>query len=128
MLASYPVQPLAPDHALAIGATSYDGKVFYGLHADRDALPDVDVLAACIVESLDELLDASSSSRTRAPRGRVSSKRDQAVEGVIPQPARRRTSSTSRATRSALAPRKQEGTAPASSTKTVKKAARKKDT
>jgi diacylglycerol O-acyltransferase len=128
MLASYPVQPLAPDHALAIGATSYDGKVFYGLHADRDALPDVDVLAACIVESLDELLDASSSSRTRAPRGRVSSKRDQAVEGVIPQPARRRTSSTSRATRSALAPRKQEGTAPARSTKTVKKAAKKKDT
>ena len=51
--------------------TSYDGKVFYGLDADRDALPDLDVLAACIRESLDELVDASSSSRGRAPRGKV---------------------------------------------------------
>ena len=44
MLASYPVLPLVPGHALAIGATSYDGKVFYGIDADRDAVPDVDVL------------------------------------------------------------------------------------
>jgi diacylglycerol O-acyltransferase len=70
MLASYPVQPLVPGHALAIGATSYDGKVFYGLNADRDALPDLDVLAQCIEESLEELVEASSG-RTRAPRGRA---------------------------------------------------------
>jgi diacylglycerol O-acyltransferase len=70
MLASYPVQPLVPGHALAIGATSYDGKVFYGLNADRDALPDLDVLAQCIEESLEELGEASSG-RTRAPRGRA---------------------------------------------------------
>ena len=63
--------PLLPGQALAIGVTSYDGKVFYGLDADRDALPDLDVLAACILESLDELVDASSSSRGRAPRGKV---------------------------------------------------------
>ena len=43
-LASYPVLPLLPGHALAIGVTSYDGKVFYGLDADRDAMPDLDVL------------------------------------------------------------------------------------
>ena len=35
-----------PGHALAIGVTSYDGKVFYGIDADRDAVPDVDVLGA----------------------------------------------------------------------------------
>jgi diacylglycerol O-acyltransferase len=70
MLASYPVQPLVAGHALAIGATSYDGKVFYGLNADRDALPDLDVLAQCIEESLEELVEASSG-RTRAPRGRA---------------------------------------------------------
>jgi diacylglycerol O-acyltransferase / wax synthase len=71
LVASYPVLPLLPGQALAIGVTSYDGKVFYGLDADRDALPDLDVLAACIRESLDELVDASSSSRGRAPRGKV---------------------------------------------------------
>ena len=41
--------------ALSIGVTSYDGRVFYGLNADRDAMPDVDVLAQCMEESLAEL-------------------------------------------------------------------------
>ncbi len=77
MLASYPVQPLLPGQALAIGVTSYDGKVFFGLDADRDALPDVDVLGSCITEALDELLEASSSARNRAPRGRVTRKRSE---------------------------------------------------
>jgi diacylglycerol O-acyltransferase len=76
MLASYPVLPLLPGHALAIGATSYDGHVYYGIDADRDAVPDVEVLAQCIREALDELVDASSSTRARAPRGRLSKRRD----------------------------------------------------
>ena len=33
---TYPVPPLLPGHALAIGVTSYDGAVFYGITADRD--------------------------------------------------------------------------------------------
>ncbi|MGI8578706.1 MAG: WS/DGAT domain-containing protein [Nocardioidaceae bacterium] len=70
MVASYPVLPLAPGHALAIGATSYDGNVYYGLHADRDAVGDIDVLGQCIVEALEELVEASSTSRPRAPRGK----------------------------------------------------------
>ncbi|MGE5718670.1 MAG: WS/DGAT/MGAT family O-acyltransferase, partial [Nocardioidaceae bacterium] len=52
MLESYPVQPLLPGHALAIGVTSYDGGVYFGINADRDALPDVDVLGQCIEEAL----------------------------------------------------------------------------
>jgi WS/DGAT/MGAT family acyltransferase len=56
MLEMYPVVPLAKGQALAIGATSYDGGVYYGLNADRDALPDVDVLAGLLEESLAELL------------------------------------------------------------------------
>jgi diacylglycerol O-acyltransferase len=75
MLASYPVLPLAQGHAVAIGATSYDGKVFFGIDVDRDAVPDIDVLAQCLPESLDELVEASSVARTRAPRGRVSRKK-----------------------------------------------------
>ena len=70
MLESYPVQPLLPGHALAIGVTSYDGHVYYGLNGDRDALPDLDVLGQCLVESLEELVDSASDSRPRAPRGR----------------------------------------------------------
>ncbi|MGH8965080.1 MAG: WS/DGAT domain-containing protein, partial [Actinomycetes bacterium] len=70
MLESYPVQPLLPGHALAIGVTSYDGGVYFGINADRDALPDVDVLGQCIEESLEELVESASESRPRAPRGR----------------------------------------------------------
>ena len=57
MLASYPVVPLAKTQAVSIGLTSYDGQVFYGLNADRDAMPDVDVLAQCIVDAVAELVE-----------------------------------------------------------------------
>jgi hypothetical protein len=56
MRETYPVVPLAAGQALAIGITSYDGGVFYGLNGDRDALPDLDVVAHTIDEALDELL------------------------------------------------------------------------
>ena len=55
MLTMHPVVPLAKGQALSIGLTSYDGGVYFGLNADRDAMPDVDVLAALLEESLDEL-------------------------------------------------------------------------
>jgi diacylglycerol O-acyltransferase len=70
MVGTYPVPPLVPGHPLAIAVTSYDGKVFYGITADRDWLPDADLLGTCLAEALDELLDASSGGRQRAPRGR----------------------------------------------------------
>ncbi len=56
MLEMYPVVPLAKGQALSIGLTSYDGGVYYGLNADRDAMTDIDVLAGCIEESLAELV------------------------------------------------------------------------
>jgi len=59
MLASYPVIPLAKGQALAIGLTSYDGGVHYGMNGDRDAMPDLDDLRRCIVESLAELVEAA---------------------------------------------------------------------
>jgi diacylglycerol O-acyltransferase len=70
MLQSYPVPPLLPGHALAIGVTSYDGGVYLGLTGDRDALPDLEVLGQCVSEALEELVDSVSPSRQRAPRGR----------------------------------------------------------
>jgi WS/DGAT/MGAT family acyltransferase len=56
MIDCYPVVPLAKGQAVTIGLTSYNGGVYYGMNADRDSMPDVDVLATCIEESLDELM------------------------------------------------------------------------
>ncbi|MBM6404388.1 wax ester/triacylglycerol synthase family O-acyltransferase [Phycicoccus sp. CSK15P-2] len=66
MAATYPVTPLGAGQALSIGLTSYDGGVYYGLYADRDAMPDADVLGRGVVDALQELLDAP------RPRGRRS--------------------------------------------------------
>lgn len=66
----YPALPLTGKRPLAIGVNSYAGQVFFGLVADREALPDVDVLAQCIVEALDELIDSIHVTKVRAPRGR----------------------------------------------------------
>ena len=66
MLGAYPVVPLAKGQAVAIGLTSYDGGVFFGLNADRDAMTDVDVLAECLQAALAELLDTVPANRRRA--------------------------------------------------------------
>jgi hypothetical protein len=63
MVATYPVMPLAKGQGLSIGLTSYDGGVYYGLNADRDAMPDIDVLGQGIVDALGELLESKSSQR-----------------------------------------------------------------
>jgi hypothetical protein len=62
MLAAYPVVPLTKNQALSIGLISYDGGVYLGLYADRDALPDLDLLVTCLHESRDELLARSEQS------------------------------------------------------------------
>ena len=70
MVETYPVPPLHPGFSLAVGVTSYDGAVYYGITADRDALPDIEVLGQCVRDALDELVDSASDTRLRAPRGR----------------------------------------------------------
>ena len=70
MVETYPVHPLLPGHALAIGVTSYDGGVFYGITADRDLLPDVDLLGQCITDALEELDETVRAARRRPARGR----------------------------------------------------------
>ena len=51
----WPVVPLAADHAVELAVLSYDGRVFFGLNADRAAMPDLDGLAEGIEESFGEL-------------------------------------------------------------------------
>jgi WS/DGAT/MGAT family acyltransferase len=51
----YPFVPLSPQgHALSIGVVSYDGGVFFGLAGDRDAVRDIDDLAAAIETAIAE--------------------------------------------------------------------------
>jgi diacylglycerol O-acyltransferase len=78
LLEIYPVVPLAEGQAVSIGLTSYNGGVYYGLNADRDAMPDVDVLAALIEESLAELLAASDTMAAHRENGSAS------VSPVVP--------------------------------------------
>ncbi len=69
MLAAYPVVPLARGQAVSIGLTSYDGGVFFGINADREAMPDVEVLAQCIDDAIEEMLaTVTLSGKARRPR------------------------------------------------------------
>ncbi|MCV7067788.1 wax ester/triacylglycerol synthase family O-acyltransferase [Mycolicibacterium farcinogenes] len=59
LLETYAVPPLLHNQVLAIGVTSYDGMLYFGINADRDAMSDVDVLPSLLRESLEELLEAA---------------------------------------------------------------------
>jgi hypothetical protein len=57
MVGVVPVAFLPKDHALAIAIISYNGRLTFGLLADRDALPDVDRLAEGIDGAVAELVE-----------------------------------------------------------------------
>ena len=59
LLETYAVPPLLNKQVLAIGVTSYNGMLYFGINADRDAMSDVDLLPSLLRESLDELLEAA---------------------------------------------------------------------
>ena len=59
LLETYAVPPLLNNQVLAIGVTSYNGMLYFGINADRDAMSDVDVFPSLLRESLDELLEAA---------------------------------------------------------------------
>jgi len=69
LLDLFPVAFLPENHALAIAIMSYNGGLHYGLLGDYDAMPDIDVVASGIEESLAELLDAARGD-ARAPQPR----------------------------------------------------------
>jgi hypothetical protein len=79
MTEMFPILPLGPGQAMSIGLISYDGGVFYGINGDRDAMPDLAVLAGLIEESIAELVAASPALDTDppapAPRGSLSAAR-----------------------------------------------------
>jgi WS/DGAT/MGAT family acyltransferase len=52
----HPVVPLAAAHAVGIALFSYDGLVTFGINADRERMPDIDVLAFGIEQGVEDLL------------------------------------------------------------------------
>ena len=99
LVASYPVLPLTAGHVLAIGVTSYDGEVFFGLTADRDAISDLDVLAQCLLDALEELLDTN----VRARNGRQPTRK---ASAAARRAAAKKAAARHEATRKAAAQRR----------------------
>ena len=57
----FPLVPIAAEHAVGIAIFSYDGNVVFGINADRDTMPDVELLRDGIEDALDSLLALSHS-------------------------------------------------------------------
>jgi WS/DGAT/MGAT family acyltransferase len=55
----HPLVPLAAEHAVGVAAMSYDGNVYFGVVADRDTVPDLEVLLNAMNASVEELLSAA---------------------------------------------------------------------
>jgi len=58
MRAIYPLVPLAANTALGIAVMSYDGALNFGLNADYDALPDLELLADDLRDAIAALVNA----------------------------------------------------------------------
>ncbi|MFE9879078.1 wax ester/triacylglycerol synthase family O-acyltransferase [Streptomyces sp. NPDC005784] len=54
----YPFAPLARGQALAVAVSTYRGSVHYGLVADAEAVPDLDLLARSLTEEVRALITA----------------------------------------------------------------------
>ncbi len=51
----WPLVPIAAAHAIGLAVFSYDGTLYFCINADRDTVPDLEVLRDGIAESLAEL-------------------------------------------------------------------------
>ncbi|MDH6242467.1 wax ester/triacylglycerol synthase family O-acyltransferase [Mycobacterium sp. OTB74] len=58
LLDTFAVPPLLNNQVLALGVTSYNGMMYFGINADREAMSDVEVFPSLLRESLDELLES----------------------------------------------------------------------
>jgi hypothetical protein len=56
LLEAFPIVPLTRNLTVVVGILSYDGTIYFGLWADRDAFTDLEVLAGGIDDSFAELV------------------------------------------------------------------------
>jgi WS/DGAT/MGAT family acyltransferase len=57
LMEAFPVVPLSDRHAVSIGMTTVRDDACFGLYADRETMPDADLLARRLDAAIDELLD-----------------------------------------------------------------------
>ena len=67
LVSQYPVVPLWHGHGVGIALFSYNGDVAWGITADWDVLPDLEVFTTCIEDSFTELLEAAAEPRSEEP-------------------------------------------------------------
>ncbi|AMW14349.1 diacylglycerol O-acyltransferase [Streptomyces qaidamensis] len=58
LTAVFPFAPLAPGHSLAVAVSTYRGSVHYGLVADAEAVPDLDLFATAVSKEVAMLIKA----------------------------------------------------------------------
>ncbi|MGH1551433.1 WS/DGAT domain-containing protein [Streptomyces sp. L7] len=59
--AVFPYAPLAAGQSLAVAVSTFRGHVHYGLVADAEAVPDLDVFARALTEEVETLITACGS-------------------------------------------------------------------
>jgi len=67
MRSLYPYVPIAMGLRVSIGIFSYTGSITFGINADFDAFPDIDVLSRGICRGMDELLEIAGRTPTPLP-------------------------------------------------------------
>ncbi|MDP9022462.1 MAG: wax ester/triacylglycerol synthase family O-acyltransferase, partial [Actinomycetota bacterium] len=72
LLGAFPAVPLAQNHSFAAGVTSLDGWLNFGFVGDWDALPDLENVTGCLVESLGELMEHAEAAGARTELARRS--------------------------------------------------------
>jgi diacylglycerol O-acyltransferase len=106
-----PVAFLPENHALAIAAMSYNGKLDFGLLADYDAIPDLEQMAEFFQESLEELLTAAKGGTRRPARKATAARPKRATKPKAKAPAKAKATAKAKA-----ATAKTNGGAPKAST------------
>ncbi|MBW2417292.1 MAG: wax ester/triacylglycerol synthase family O-acyltransferase [Deltaproteobacteria bacterium] len=67
LLETYGQVPLRDDHGLGIAVMSYDGRLFFGLNADFDLVPDLDFFGEALERSFEELRRAAGAAQAPGP-------------------------------------------------------------
>jgi len=71
----HPLVPIASEYAVGVAALSYDGTIFFGVVADPDTVPDLEVLLSAMRASVEELLSAARADGVAAKDGAAGASR-----------------------------------------------------
>jgi WS/DGAT/MGAT family acyltransferase len=82
MVDAFPIPFLAENHTMSLAVMSYHGRINFGILADYDAVPDVQVVADGLSDARDDLLDATSQVKNKVREVMRSGTDVQSLAGV----------------------------------------------